>query len=269
MKAPNEMLLGEPGSGKTHAFGSFLEVDVTPHVIMTEQSEEVLEQFNDGPSCRIHYRVVSPKAVGWDVLLDQADKVNTMSQKALSNLSAQHQKDFRQYEQVILNCQDFKCSRCSKSLGAVDSWDHTAALGVDSLSGLGDLAMSHCVADKPQPTEADYGRTQGMMMNLIQMILSCDCWFVLTAHPVRLQNALTGGFVIQASTPGKALTPKLPQHFSDIIWTRREGKEFFWSTTEGDVALKARNVAWDNKLPPSWAPVYRQWAATHNLEKAA
>ena len=51
-----------------------------------------------------------------------------------------------------------------------------------------------------------------------------------------------GGVKITVSTLGRALAPKIPPMFSDVILSYREGTKFFWSTANAQADLKARNL---------------------------
>ena len=62
-----------------------------------------------------------------------------------------------------------------------------------------------------------------------------------------------------ASTLEKALAPKLPRLFSDVILSVKEAATFSWSTAAIGADLKARNLEIKDGLPPSFGPIIKSW----------
>ena len=59
--------------------------------------------------------------------------------------------------------------------------------------------------------------------------------------------------------PGKALADEIPQLFSDVVLTQREGDKFYWDTAAGLADLKTRNLPIRSKLSPDFAQIMDKW----------
>lgn len=68
-----------------------------------------------------------------------------------------------------------------------------------------------------------------------------------------------------ASTLGKALAPKIPAMFSDVILTVRNGDKWSWDTASALADLKTRNLPIKADQPPSFAPIVAKWKARANI----
>ena len=85
--------------------------------------------------------------------------------------------------------------------------------------------------------------------------------FVLIAHVERETDMVLGGTKLMASTLGRALAPKIPPMFSDVILTTRQGDKWNWDTANVTADLKTRNLAIRGDLPPSFGPIIEKWKA--------
>lgn len=61
------------------------------------------------------------------------------------------------------------------------------------------------------------------------------------------------------STLGKALAPKLPPMFSDVILTERSGSNFTWNTGSAMADVKTRNLPIAEKLPADFGQIIKKW----------
>jgi hypothetical protein len=87
----------------------------------------------------------------------------------------------------------------------------------------------------------------------------CRCHFVLTAHVEREVDQVFGGVKLTVSTLGKALAPKIPPMFSDVILSYREGAKFLWSTDNAQADLKARNLPIRSGLEQNFTAIVERW----------
>ena len=62
-----------------------------------------------------------------------------------------------------------------------------------------------------------------------------------------------------ASALGRALAPKLPAMFSDVVLAKRIGRDFWWDTEDPAADLKTRNLPISGKIPPSFAAIIDKW----------
>jgi AAA domain len=254
---PKVLLMGDSGTGKTHALRTLVEAGITPFVIFTEPGQETLGDLPDG---KWHYKYIPPATQGWGAILDMAKKVNQLTLENLSKVTDVNKSKFEGLLQVITACNDFKCDCHGTSFGDVAKWSTDRALCLDSLSGLSDMAMAHTVGGKPVRSQSDWGIAQNMVrMILMPLTTATQCTFVLIGHLAREYNEVTGGSNVMVSTLGQKLAPDIPRMFSDVINTVRVGTNFTWDTSSGSMAVKARNVPIAKDLPPSFVPLLKEW----------
>ena len=261
----NEMLCGASGSGKTHAIRTLVEAGLEVFVLFTEPGMEVLA---DVPKEKLHWHYIAPASPDFEDMISSATKINTMSFEAITKLPDINKRKYDEFIQVLVTLSNFKDDRTGQSFGAVDSWDSSRVLVIDSLTGLSLMAMNLVTGSKPVKSLADWGVAIDNLERLItKLCVDTKCHFVLISHLERETDEVTGGTSLMASTLGRKLAPKLPRYFSDVIHVVRKADKFVWSTVTSNVDLKARNIALADNLPPSFAPIIANWRknaeATH------
>ncbi|MHB0978415.1 MAG: AAA family ATPase [Minisyncoccota bacterium] len=261
---PKVLLVGDSGCGKTYAFRSFIPLGVTPFILATEPNIE--DVLGDIPCPKLHWHYIAPANPDWDTLIDSAKKINTLPFKALAEMGDINKQKYDQFIQLLRALHNFKCDRCGQEFGDVSSWDSDRAIGLDSLTGLNQMAMNLIVGSKPVKSMADW---QIAMDNLERIInkLTTDtkAWFILTAHLERETDEVTGGIQLMASTLGKKLAPKLPRFFSDVVHVIRQGTAFKWSTATLNVALKTRNLPISDTLAADFKLLHATWKAKESI----
>jgi len=201
------------------------------------------------------------KGTGFEHLLKKSQEVGSMTQDALHKIQ-DHTRGTRNYfeqfiKRVLINFED---QRTSKTFGSVGQWGPNRVLAVDGLTGLGRLAMSHVIGNKPVRSQADWGIAQDAVEPLINQL--CDgvkCHFVLLAHIERETDQITGGTKVTVSSLGRALAPKLPSMFSDVILAVRNGKVWTWSTANPMADLKTRNLEYAENITPDFKLILDKW----------
>jgi hypothetical protein len=122
--------------------------------------------------------------------------------------------------------------------------------------------MNLVAGHKPFKAIPDWGAAMDQIERFItKMVVGTRCTIVMTAHPERESDEITGASFVMASTLGKKLAPRIPRNFSDVIFTKRLQDQFFWSTTEVGIDLKTRNLPFSDKLQPSFGPLMATWKA--------
>ena len=264
----NVMLMGGSGSGKTHSVATLCTAGLEVFVLSTEPG--ISEVLGNIPDAQLHWHYIPSFSPTWDELIDSANKVNTLTFKVLSDMSGINREKYRQFIDVYKTFANFKCDRCGKEFGAVDSWDANRAIVVDSLSGLSIMAMNLVVGTKPTKNPAEWGTAMDNLSRLIQKLcFDTRAHFVLTAHLEREVNEVTGSVQNMASTLGRKLAPVLPRFFSDVIVSERTGSTFTWSTAAPNSDTKTRNLSIGDKLTPSFVPLIVAWKAKQNKGKSA
>ena len=269
--APSILLLGPTATGKTHSIRTLVDAGVETFIQFLEPGfREVVGDI----SCEqgLHWSYIAPAAASWDMLLDSAKKINTMSYKTLADMTDINRQKYQQWFQIVGNMNNFHCDRCGKDFGDVETWGPDRAISIDGLTGLSQMAMALVVGNKPAKSPSDWGVAQDNLEAFTRkMTSSTRCWFIMMAHIERELEENTGVSQIMVSTLGRKLPPKIPFFFSDVINTKRVlgtgGKPVWkWSTLTPNTDLKARNVGWSDDINPDFKPVVETFFRKNGLE---
>lgn len=260
----NILLEGPTGTGKTYSLGTIADSGVELFLLFTESGlETALGYWTDRglevPK-NVHWHVIDRPKGGFDLLIDGATKINQMTQESLHKMQDVNRAKNNHFIILLRALNDFEDQRTGTKYGPVDGWDNTRCLAIDSLTGINPLAMSLVVGNKPVKSQPDWGIAQDQIEKVIRQITDgCKCHFVLTAHVEREVDQVFGGIKITVSTLGRALAPKIPPMFSDVIMSVRDGTRFSWTTAAPNADLKARNLPIADGIPPSFAPIFSKW----------
>ena len=256
---PNVLLLGAPGGGKTYSLRSIVkDTDLTLFGVFTEPG---MDTFH-GISCSdgFHYAYCRPTTGDWKAALGRARKMNQLSWDAITKIPDPQKKEYDSMIKIMENCENFKCDACGESFGDVTEWGNDRAFFIDSLSGINTMAMSLVVGGCLIKSQPQWGAAMDFEMSFInKLCYDTNCLFIMTAHLERLTDEVMGGFVVQANALGRKNAPEIPKNFSDVVLCRREGKEWVWVTDDPKVDLKARNLPYSAKLPPTFKPILDHW----------
>jgi hypothetical protein len=192
--------------------------------------------------------------------MDSANKINTMQLDTLAKMQDPNRSKHNQFIKMLEALNDFPDDRTGQKFGCVDSWGAGRALAVDGMAGLARAAMSLVVGGKPVRNQSDWGIAQDQVEKIVRMWTdNCKCHFVLITHVEREQDQILGGIKLMVATLGKALAPKLPPMFSDVILAERSGSNFTWNTGSSMADVKSRNLPISEKLPASFGPIIEKW----------
>lgn len=254
---PNVMVLGPSGVGKTTAIETFIAAGITPFCIFTEPGFEVLGKISPD---KLHWQYIKPASIGWDSMIEMAKKVTALQHEAVTALKDNEKGKYLDYVRFLTALNNFKCDRDGKEYGDVCKWGTDRAIIVDGLSGVSLMAMKHVIGGKPTAHQGEWGSAMNSLENLIGKLCSdTQCTFVLIAHAERELDEVQGGSKLMASTLGKKLSPKLPRFFSDVIYAKKEGDKFSWTTIEPNADLKNRNLPLAANLKPDFGPLIESW----------
>lgn len=260
----NVLLMGPAGTGKTHAIGTLVDSGVEVFYLALESGmESLLGYWTDRgkpiPDNLHWHKVAAPKA-SFAELISTATKVNTMALDTLAKANDPNRSAHNQFIKVLEALNDFPDDRTGQKFGCVDTWTPGRALVMDGMAGLAQAAMSLVVGGKAVRNQSDWGIAQDQVEKIIRQLTSnCECHFVLIAHVERETDAVLGGVKLMVSTLGKALAPKLPPMFSDVILTVREGDKFSWDTGSAQADVKTRNLPIKSGLGASFGPIIEKW----------
>lgn len=260
----NVLIEGPTGTGKTHALGTLADTGVELFALFTESGLETLlgywtDQGKPVPD-NVHWHVLDRPSGSFSTMEAAALTINTYAQEALHKMQDPNRAKHNQFVGLLRALADFPDDRTGAKFGAVDSWGPNKCLAMDSLTGINPIAMSLVVGGKPVKSQADWGIAMDQIEKLIRQLTDgCRCHFVLTAHVEREIDQVFGGMKITVSTLGRALAPKIPPMFSDVILSYREGTKFLWSTANPSADLKARNLPIADGITQDFSVIINKW----------
>lgn len=274
LAGPNVLLMGPAGTGKTHSLGTLADAGVEVFYLGLEAGlESLLGYWTDRGMpvpANVHWHVLEQPKSSWLEMKDSAMKVNTLALDTLSKWQDPNRVSHNQFIKLLEVLNDFTDQRTGTRFGAVDSWDSSRALCLDALTGLNNIALSLVVGGKPVRSQSDWGIAQTQIESLIRKLCDgCTCWFVCLAHVERETDQILGGVKLTVSTLGKALAPKIPPMFSDVILTVREGAKWTWDTGSAMADVKSRNLPIKAGIEPDFGQIVNKWKARAAAAKGA
>lgn len=260
----NVMLMGPAGTGKTHSIGTLVESGLEVFYVAMEPGLESLNgYFTDRGQPvpdNLHTHIVKAPQASFSELIAAATKVNTMNLDSLAKSVDMHRDKYNQFLELLRALSDFTDQRTGKTYGPVDSWDASRVLVLDGLTGVCNAAMTLVVGGKAVRSQSDWGIAQGQVENIIRKLCNdCKCHFILLSHVERETDQVLGGVKLMASALGKALAPKLPPMFSDVILCVREGANWKWDTASAIADVKTRSLPIAGNNPPDFRPILEKW----------
>jgi len=262
----NVLLMGPSGTGKTYAIKTLADLGLQTFALFVEPGLETLigayvDRDIPIPS-NLHWHYIQPTQQGFDQLKSTADLIGKFELAGLAKFKDIHRSKSNKMIDLYTCLNNFKDQKDGKEYGPVDTWGTDWVLVIDSLSALNRIAMEMVVGTKPVRDMADWGIAQNALMALIHKLTSgCNCHFVLIAHVDREVDQILGGIKLMVSSLGKAITSQIPQPFSDVILSSREGDMFYWDTANSQADVKTRNLPIRAKLPASFEAIWKTWEA--------
>lgn len=260
----NVLLEGPTGTGKTHAIGTLVDSGVEVFFQALESGlESLIGYYTDRgkpiPS-NLHWNTLSTISGGFAALAKSAKEIGDLTQDSLYKIQDFERGKRNHFHKLLMQLADFHDERTGQKFGPVDSWGPDRALVMDGLTGLGLFAMSLVVGQKPVRSQTDWGIAQDQVEKLLRQLCDgCKCHFVLLSHVEREVDAVMGGVKVTVSSLGKALPPKIPPMFSDVILTSRQGTNWTWSTANALCDLKTRNLPVAENIKPDFDQIIQKW----------
>lgn len=261
----NVMLMGPSGTGKTYAIGTLVDMGLDVFYFAYEQGSESLIGYWTDRGLQVpknlHICTVKAPTASFTEMADAVRFTNTLSFDALIKQTDTNRSKYNQLENFLRSFNDVTDDLGNK-YGDINKWGPDKALVIDGLTGMCDSAMKACIGGKFARDQKDWGLAQNIVEGILRKITSeAKFHFVLLAHVERETDPNGGGLKLMASALGRALAPKLPAMFSDVILTKRLGKEFFWDTEDPAADLKTRNLPISAKNPPTFKTIIDRWKA--------
>jgi len=261
MKGTATLLMGPPGTGKTHSITTLLESGLEVFVMITDPGgeETLLDVVRKKklPIENLHYHYVAPVNVNFSTLIDTAKVVTLSGYEDLSKLkSGLNKNKYQQFIQLLEALNNFPCDRTGETYGAVDDWGPERVLVVDSLTGINKMCKNLILGSKPAGHVGEYGVARRVQEQLINKLVGdLTCFFVLISHITRERNEVTGAMIITASAVTGPYGPLIGVDFSDVVLAERNGSKFTWSTIALNADVKGRALPVGKDLPPTFASI--------------
>lgn len=249
------MLIGPGGTGKTFATRTLLDTGITPFVLFTEQGASTL---GDVPEEKIRRHYIRPVTLNWQALQAGARAVNINSYEGLTKMAPPDKAANQQFIQLI-GWLGSPVTEGEVKWQPVDFWRTDRALVIDGLSGVCRMSVRNTVGTKLTMAPPEYGVAQNQVEQLLLMLANVECHVILIAHVEREVDQITGGTVVMASAIGKALAPKLPPLFDEVIYAKWENGSYLWSTNQYGVDTKARLMPRNAAMQPDYKPLVKAW----------
>ena len=239
-------------------------------VLFTENSLETLLGYwkdtargnKEIPAC-LHWHQTMTKPVSLPQMLQAADSVGRLPYESITKMvDSNRGGQNNSFWQILSACSKFIDDRTGKDFGPVDKFGIDKVFCIDSATELGNAAAKMVIGSKPTMSQPEYGVAQNNFMNFLRLCTQAmDCTFVMTAHPSKEKDEVSGMVKIGINTGGigTAIIPQIPPLFSDMIWTVREGDRFYWDTAAFGVTTKTRSLGYRSKIDPSFAQIMDLW----------
>jgi hypothetical protein len=268
LAGPKVLLLGAAGTGKSYSIGTLVDWAEKNgfhcHVIYTENSLETLlgywlDRGKEVPkSLAWHVNIVP--ALPLDSLIKGAKDSGMMSYKQLTEMTDPDRMKNNPWEKFLRLLTDVPDDRTGAKFGSIDTWDNRKILVIDSLTEAANAAFRMQTGNKPTASPPEYQVAQNNFYNWLRyMAQSLRCTFVMTGHPQRQMNELTGAQNVTTSAIGKALGEDIPRQFSEVVWCRREGVSWVWDNMTSGIDTKKRYLPLSAKILPDFAQIMDPW----------
>jgi hypothetical protein len=267
----NVLLMGPAGTGKTRSIGTLVDSGIEVFFLALESGmESLLGYYRDAGKpipANLHWHKLEAPQASFSELMDAAQKINTLSLEAVARMQDPNRSKHNQFITLLTALNDFTDDRTGQKFGPVNSWGPDRCLVIDGLTGIGLAAMSLVIGGKPVRSQSDWGIAQDQVEKLLRMLCDgCACHFVLLSHVERETDAVLGGTKLMTSTLGKALAPKIPSMFSDVILAVRQGTKWNWDTASALADVKTRNLPIAGDLQPDFGKIVEKWKARSMAE---
>jgi len=267
------MLMGAPGSGKTHALSTLCEAGIEPCILFTDKGMDVILDRNNKSAAylaaldakKIHWHYVPPAKTPWKDMLNTFMVGQNFDIGTLQKQPATDKRSFPQFGELLQSMEKFTCDHCNADLGNVDSWGTDRAFVLDGLSGTNSMLLSWAAGSKPAVSQPEWGQAMKMQLAFVERVtLGLTCHTVILAHLDKEVDATVGSSRLMPLALGAKNAPQLGKYFTDIILAERiiessGTMKWAWHTARVDADVKARNLDWKNNQVPSFVPLIDNW----------
>jgi hypothetical protein len=254
------LLIGGTGSGKTYCPALLAEHGISVHYVFTENGMATFSSFPDNLrkllGKKIHYTYIPAVKTDLSVLLNAAKQVNSLSYENLTKMLPTDRNKTIEFQTILQSLMNYKCEVSGKEFGSIMNWGPDRCIVLDSLSGLNLAIMRNLLGTKPVAAQHDWQVAMRLEEELINMIcLGLRCWAIVTAHPERELDEVSGAQFVYAGALGRKLGPKIGRFFDEVIQTVRRGDKYLWSNAAEGIDTKRRILPLSTSIPVDWTPL--------------
>lgn len=258
---PSTLVMGPGGTGKTSSIHTLMLEGIHVFMLATEPSAPnrvVSWMKQKGISMDLFdWYFLSPSVPSWDNLRESAKIINTSTLKEIADMrSGVAKPDATRWMEMIDLLNNFKSQKNGREFGDVVALGPEAAFVIDGFTGMSTMSRNLTVGLKPNPNPGEWGVMQQNLLTVIKKLCAdCTCFFVLISHIEREHNEITGIANLTVSTLGAKLAPKIPPEFTNVVYAKRIGEQFFWSTADSGVDTKNGDLPLRSDLEPTFKPI--------------
>lgn len=268
LAGPNILINGESGVGKTYSLGTLVDWAAKHgyevfYLDIENSLETLLGYWRDRdlpvPDC-LHWHQLRSTPVSLAQMLTGAKDTGELSYELMTKKMDPNRGGNNHFLRILTALSDFKDDRTGKSYGPVDKFDVKKIFVLDSFTELSNAAAKMVVGSKPTMAPPEYGLAQNHLMNFLRLCTQgMVASFILTAHPSRDKDEVSGAVKTSVKTVGTAIQPEIPTIFSDVIYAVREGSKFTWDTAAYGVTTKTRYLGYRAGIVPDFGQIFDLW----------
>lgn len=275
LQGPKILLEGPSGTGKTYALGKLVDWaqkhNKKVYILFTENGlETLLGYWRDRQLAvpdNLYWHVSMTRPLTMTNLMKSAEDLR-LSYELLTKLQDPKKGgvDSAMYK-IYSACNNFIDDNTGTTHGSIETFDNDSIFVIDSLSELANATSKAVIGTKIVMSQPEYLLAQNNLMNFLRLCTQgINCTFVLTAHIDRQTDDITSATKLMTKAIGKAISGEIPQLFSDVILTVREGGNFYWDTAHAQTDLKTRNLPIQSKLAPDFALIMDKWLQRQQIK---
>lgn len=270
LAGPNILLNGEAGTGKTYALGTLVDWcqangKEAVYLDIEGSLETLLGYWTDTkkaiPPC-LSWCQIKTAPVTLTQMIKGAKDTGDLSYEMLTKLVDSSRGSNNAFLAILNAMANFKDDRTGRILGDVTKFGVDKVFMLDSFTELSNAAAKMVIGAKPTMAPPEYGVTQNHLMNFLRLVChGMVCTFVMTSHPVRDKDEISGAVKTTIKTIGTAIQPEIPPLFSEVLFSVREADKFYWDTAAYGVVSKTRSLGYKSKIVPDFAQIMAVWKA--------
>jgi len=239
------LYMGDSGSGKTGSLCSLAAAGYNVRVMDLDKGAQILKDYLTNPASV--YKKPFPGLWTADQVKDVAKRMNYVTiQETMQNINGRAVPKGDAWNKIMAQLTEWKDGE--KSYGKLEAWGPNDVLAIDSFSRYCDARVYLELVLNARATEGpqlqDYFKVQNHIERTLELLVSkaVNCHVILICHVDYIEKddkTIRG----MPQAVGKALSPKIGQHFNHTLLARSQGqgsgkKHKIVTQTTGQIDLK-------------------------------